>query len=187
MRLEVPSRDPSASCPPDGRAMTAHMEELNMIGIFAKGIAAAALASGAPSMARKAPTIDLLQDPPVQGGAQGTPTGGGPQNPSYFNPQLSLVTDFRINLMDNTPGADKRAFLKEAELALAADVDPHLRAEAYIAIVDEGGTTEVEIEEAFGRYSHLGGGLSAKFGKIAAAVGRVSRNHVDQLNFLDFP
>ncbi|HVL38221.1 MAG TPA: hypothetical protein VM328_02410 [Fimbriimonadaceae bacterium] len=119
-----------------------------------------------------------------------TPQGSaatGAQVGNLSNIQLSLVTDFRAALVDQNPDSEKRAFLKEAELGLAADVDPFLRAEAYIAFVDEDGETAVEVEEAFGRYSNFGKGLSLKFGKIAAAVGRVQRNHVDQLNWLDFP
>lgn len=110
-----------------------------------------------------------------------------PQNKNAFNPQISLVTDFRWNAIDSDPETRKRAYLKEAELGLASDVDPFLRAEAYIAFADEDGETHAEVEEAFGRYNNLGRGLSAKFGKFAAAIGRVQRNHADQLNWLDYP
>lgn len=109
------------------------------------------------------------------------------QNPNSFNPQISLVTDFRALLSHNDKSTDKRADLKEAELALAADVDPFLRAEAYIAFANEDGEPIAEVEEAFGSYRHLGRGLSGKFGKIAAAVGRVQRNHVDALSWMEYP
>src|SRR6185369_9447699 len=59
--------------------------------------------------------------------------------------------------------------------------------ETYIAFANENGETTAEVEEGFARYSHLGKGLSAKFGKIATAIGRIQRNHVDQLNWLDYP
>lgn len=153
-----------------------------MINLLAHGVAAAVIAgSPSPQPPKRLLPVKFMQgtDAPAQ--------GTGRQNPSYFNPQISLVTDFRANVTNDDPTADKRVFLKEAELGIAADVDPYLRGEVYIAIVDEGGTTEVEVEEAFGRYNNLGRGLSAKFGKIAAAIGRVQRNHVDQLNWLDFP
>lgn len=110
-----------------------------------------------------------------------------PQSKNFFNPQISLVTDFRGNLVNSDESERKRWFFKEAELALAADVDPFLRAEVYIAFADEDGDAIAEIEEAFGRYNNLGSGLSAKFGKIAAAIGRVQRNHVDQLNWMEYP
>ena len=116
------------------------------------------------------------------------PTPPTQQSKNAFNPQISLVTDFRFNAVDSDPTVKKRFFMKEAELGFAADVDPFLRAEAYLAFADDGtGKTEAEVEEAFGLYSNLGRGMSAKFGKIAAAIGRVQRNHSDQLNWLDYP
>lgn len=114
---------------------------------------------------------------------------------NVFNPQMSVLTDFRGTLVDNRE--DKAWWLNEVEIGLAADVDPFVRAEAYIGIHqerhEEDGNGEehaeftVEIEEAFGVYNRLGGGWQAKLGKFAAAVGRIQRNHPDQLNWLDYP
>ena len=112
---------------------------------------------------------------------------GAPQSPNSFNPQIAVVTDFRALLSSNDGDDSKRAELKELELALAADVDPFLKAEVYLAVAKEDGESVVEVEEAFGRYTNLGRGLSGKFGKFAAAIGRVQRNHTDQLNSLDYP
>lgn len=153
-----------------------------MIDIVHTAAAAFALVSGMQQDGASVPP----QEP------QAEPVAAQPAQPAQlslnaFNPQISVVTDFRWNAIDDDPGADKRAYLKEAELGLAADVDPFLRAEAYIAFADEDGETVAEVEEAFGTYSKLGRGLSAKFGKIAAAIGRVQRNHADQQNWLDFP
>ncbi|MEQ1821611.1 MAG: hypothetical protein ABL949_03800 [Fimbriimonadaceae bacterium] len=116
--------------------------------------------------------------------ALGRPTQA---NKNSFNPQISLITNFGAVLSDNNPSNDKSAGLREAELGIAADVDPFLKAEAYIAFATEDGKAIAEVEEAFGRYSNLGRGVSAKFGKIAAAIGRVQRNHADQLNYLEYP
>jgi hypothetical protein len=140
---------------------------------FAKSLAAA-LSVAAPAPA------PVPQDPaPTPASTQ--------QNKNFFNPQISLVTDFRWTALDSDNTVRKRAFLKEAELGLAADVDPFLKAEAYISFADEDGETVTDVEEAFARYTNLGPGLSAKVGKIAAAIGRVQRNHADQLNWLDYP
>ena len=112
------------------------------------------------------------------------------QSKSFFNPQISLVTDFRWNAINSDNTMKKRAFLKEAELGFAADVDPFLTAQAYISTEDDGtGTDKMEtnVEEAFAIYSGLGKGLSLRVGKIAAAIGRVQRNHSDALNWMDFP
>lgn len=127
------------------------------------------------------------QDPPETPVAAPQQPAPAPQSKSFFNPQMALVTDFRWTAIDSDKTVRKRGFLKEAELALASDVDPFLRAEAYIAFADEDGDPVAEVEEAFGRYNNLGKGLSAKFGKIAAAIGRVQRNHADQLNWMDYP
>jgi hypothetical protein len=112
------------------------------------------------------------------------------QSKNTFNPQISLVTDVRYDAVQSDPTRTKRFYLNEAELGFAADVDPFLRAEAYIAVGDDGtgtGKMETDVEEAFGVYSNLGKGLSGKFGKFAASIGRVQRNHTDQLNWLDYP
>lgn len=128
----------------------------------------------------------IVQDPPSP--EQVTePSQPAPQLKNAFNPQISLVTDFRYNAINSDKSERKRAFLKEAELGFAADVDPFLKAEAYIAFADEDGESVTEVEEAFGKYTNLGKGLSAKFGKIAGAIGRVQRNHADQLNWMDYP
>lgn len=108
-------------------------------------------------------------------------------NPNTFNPQISLITDFRANVVNSNRTEKKEVDLHEAELGLAADVDPFLRAEAYIAFSKENGDAVAEVEEGFGRYTRLGKGLSAKFGKIAGAIGRIQRNHGDQLAWLDYP
>lgn len=141
--------------------------------------------AAALAMASASSPLKPVQDPPAQDPAPAP--APAQQSKNYFNPQISLVTDFRWTAHDSDNTVRKRAFLKEAELALAADVDPFLKAEAYIAFADENGEAIAEIEEAFGRYTNLGPGLSAKFGKIAAAIGRVQRNHADQLNWLDYP
>lgn len=137
-------------------------------------------------MAAVAMSIASGAQDPTQGDspAQG---GGAVQLGNAFNPQISLVTDSRWNAIDNDSSSNKRVFVKEAEVGLAADVDPYLRAEAYISFADVDGSTEVDAEEVFARYNNLGRGLSLKFGKIAAALGRVQRNHADQLNWMDYP
>lgn len=116
-----------------------------------------------------------------------------PQNPNYFNPQVSVVGDTRYVFEDELDRENERARIEEIELGLAADADPFLRVEAYIAFGEEEeedtGVREpvAELEEVFGRYTNLGAGFQAKAGKLAAAIGRVNRNHKDQLNYLDFP
>ncbi|MBL8060210.1 MAG: hypothetical protein JNK63_05795 [Chthonomonas sp.] len=145
------------------------------------------LAAGAFAAAQQL----IVQDPPAPVEEPPTPTvqAEAPTRSrlSDFNPQISLVSDFRSRFANSQEGGEKLSELKELELGLAADVDPFLRAEAYIAFAREDGENIVEVEEAFATYSRLGRGLTAKFGKIAGAVGRVQRNHADQQNWLDYP
>ncbi|HWP31066.1 MAG TPA: hypothetical protein VNK96_04995 [Fimbriimonadales bacterium] len=115
-----------------------------------------------------------------------------PQNPNYFNPQISVVGDTRYVLQNEIDQENERASIEEIEVGLAADADPFLRVEAYITFGEEEKENgerepEAEIEEVFGWYTNLGAGFQAKAGKLAAAIGRVNRNHKDQLNYLDFP
>ncbi|MFN8140049.1 MAG: hypothetical protein U0R49_09655 [Fimbriimonadales bacterium] len=139
-----------------------------------------------PSVSTLACAIALAQS-----GAQDTKgssepkTEQPPQAPVSSNPGISLVFDFGGDLMDHQ---DRRRYdFREIEFGFDSDVDPHLKAQAFVAVAKEDGETVVEVEEAFGRYGNLGRGLSAKFGKIAAAIGRVQRNHADQFDYLDYP
>jgi|CXWL01.1.fsa_nt_gi hypothetical protein len=114
------------------------------------------------------------------------PSQDAKQSPSYFNPQMAIVGNF-VGTLDDTSGEPKKFDFREIEFGFAADADPHLKVEAYIAFAKEDGETIVEVEEAFGRYANMGHGISLKVGKIAAAIGRVQRNHSDQLNYLNYP
>lgn len=108
-----------------------------------------------------------------------------PQAPVSSNPGISLVFNLGGDLMDAKE--ERRFDFREIEFGFDSDVDPHLKAQAFVSVGKENGETVVDVEEAFGRYGNFGHGLSAKFGKIAAAIGRIQRNHTDQLEFLDYP
>lgn len=135
-------------------------------------------AAVAASAAISSPGIDA-QDPAATNNT-------GKQNPSYFNPQISVVGDFAGRLRDKSGEARKWDF-REIEIGIAADADPFLKVEAYLAFAKEDGEIVTDVEEAFGRYDRLGNNLSAKFGKFKAAVGRVQRNHGHAFNFLELP
>lgn len=108
------------------------------------------------------------------------------QNPNFFNPQIAIIGDFAATLRDNS-GEKRHADFREIEFGFAGDVDPFLRVQAFASLAKEDGETKFEAEEIFGEYTRLGKGFSAKFGKIAAAIGRVQRNHADQLEYNDYP
>jgi hypothetical protein len=132
------------------------------------------------------PALTLFPKTLVAAAAMAQGQGGTTAGANQFNPQISIVGDF-VSVLDHTVRDERTTDFREIEFGFAAEADPFLRVEAYIALANEGGETVTEIEEAFGRYSRLGRGLSAKVGKIAAAIGRVQRNHADQLGYLDYP
>lgn len=165
----------------EGIPMLHEIGSLTVAALAAQNLVGAPSASIEPGTlsAPAAKSISLpVQDP--------TPNSTAPRDLNRFNPQISIVGDFVARLDDNT-GERRRADFREIEFGFAADADPFLRVEAYIGIENEDGETEVKVEEAFGKYNRLSPGLSAKFGKFAAAVGRVQRNHGDQLDYLDYP
>ena len=145
-----------------------------------KALALAALNYGAPAASPVSRLQDAKQDAPAPS-AQGQRV-----NPSYFNPQLAIVGDF-AGVLNDSSGAKRHFDFREIELGFAGDVDPFLRAQMFLAVAKEDGETKLEVEEAFGQYSRLGKGFSAKFGKFAAAIGRIQRNHIDQLDYNDLP
>jgi hypothetical protein len=153
--------------------------------MFTGLISHAALAIAAAKGVVNAPDLTGKQDT-----KQGEPTvaGQGPRvNPSYFNPQMAIVGSFAAELRDHD-GKKAGADFREIEFGFAGDVDPFLKVVAIASLSkDENGDSVFELEEGFGQYTRLGKGFTAKIGKIAAAIGRVQRNHTDQLDYLDFP
>lgn len=151
------------------------------------GLIAILLLLSGPALAAKIQMARLLTIPSSQA-----------QNPNVFNPQIAVVGDFQARVADTGPEPQRRALVRELELGIAADVDPFARAEVYIAIENEIGHDEeatlseahgsvVDIEEAFLTFHSLGSGFSGKIGKLAGAIGRLNRNHRDQLEFTEYP
>lgn len=126
----------------------------------------------------------VQQAPPYQvNGREQTPQSG---SGNAFNPKIGLVTDTRA-VFKGRSKEEETTDLREAEFSFMADVDPFLTAEAFIAVANEDGDTEVDVEEAFGTYTNLGKGLSGRFGKFKAAVGRANRQHTHALAYMDNP
>lgn len=139
------------------------------------------------AIASHSQTSPLPDKPVAQQDEPPTTSTPAPSNPNTFNPQLSLILDFRSPLFDSDHSQPRKSLLNEAEIGLAADIDPFLRGYAFLSFHKENGNDVASAEEAYAQYTNLGHGFTAKFGRIAAAIGRVGRNHVDQLNFLDYP
>lgn len=127
--------------------------------------------------------------------AQAQETGSG------FNPKISLIlqgsyADFSSDAEAAIPGfllGPETEFrsdgfsLGESELAIEANVDNRFRGWATIAFEDEGGDTEVAVEEAYLETLSLPAGFGIKFGRFFSDIGYHNRQHAHAWDFADAP
>lgn len=117
-------------------------------------------------------------EPAAQAGA--VPGGSNP-----LNPNVSVIGWFQGQAGDRTDEPGSSAFeLREAELALQANVDPYSRADFFIAFSPEEG---VDLEEGYLTLLSLPAGLSAKAGKFRHNFGKFNRTHPPETPFADRP
>jgi hypothetical protein len=97
--------------------------------------------------------------------------GGNPLARLMLLPDVSAIASAAASWEDatNTP----RFAFEELELALQSVVDPHVRADIFVAFSDEG----AEIEEAFVTTLGLPLGLQLRAGKLFAPFGRTNQQH----------
>jgi hypothetical protein len=102
---------------------------------------------------------------------------------SIANPAISVIGRFQ-GMAGNDPALPATAFeLSEAELAVQAAVDPHSRAEFFLAAGPEG----LDVEEGYLTWLALPGGGQARFGKFRADLGKFNRTHPPETPFADRP
>lgn len=77
--------------------------------------------------------------------------------------------------------------IDETELNFSASVDDKFRGSATIALVEEGGSTEVEIEEVYVETTSLPYGLQAKAGRFFSELGYLNSHHSHADDFADRP
>lgn len=78
--------------------------------------------------------------------------------------------------------------LQQAELSLAAAIDPYLRGESHmVALIDPDGETIFELEEAFLTTQQLPWDLQVKAGQFLTEFGRVNQQHSHQWDWQDQP
>lgn len=77
--------------------------------------------------------------------------------------------------------------INETELNFSANVDDLFRGSATIALVEEGGGTEVEIEEVYVETTSLPYGLQAKAGRFFSELGYLNSHHSHADDFTDRP
>ena len=77
--------------------------------------------------------------------------------------------------------------IDETELNFSASVDNMFRGSATVALVEEGGSTEVEIEEVYVETMALPHGLNAKAGRFFQELGYLNSHHSHSDDFADRP
>lgn len=122
------------------------------------------------------------------------------QHPKSFNPKISLIlqstyanysekeTEIGGLLLGPETELRPEGFsISETELAFEANVDDLFRGWSTIAIHEEEGETEVELEEIYGETLSLPGGTAIKFGRFFSEIGYQNRQHVHAWEFVDAP
>lgn len=102
---------------------------------------------------------------------------------SLTNPAISVIGWFQA-IGGNDPALPPEAFaLPEAELAFQAAVDPHSRADFFLAATPDG----LDLEEGYLTWLALPGGGQARFGRFRADLGKFNRTHPGETPFADRP
>ena len=101
------------------------------------------------------------------------------KSPSILNPSIGMSIDTTFEHNDDNDGEFR---LRTVELGLAADIDPHARAYAFITGTEEAG---IEIEEAAVQTTSLPFNLTA--GRFFADFGRLAQFHQHELPFVNRP
>ncbi|MDF7809403.1 hypothetical protein P4E94_18310 [Pontiellaceae bacterium B12219] len=157
-----------------------------------------------------APKTPNINDPSTMESLENTEffgnTTGGLQ---AFNPAISAIIDMLYyhedsdeslsHMKEEMPGFASHAHgedehdhdhgyengfnLGELELAFAAEVDNYFRAQAIIALFEDG----AEIEEAWAETTGLPWGLQAKAGKFKSNFGYINAKHKHEWEFADQP
>lgn len=97
---------------------------------------------------------------------------------------LDLVSDFGI---ENPPVDSGRLRVRSFEIAAYAPVDPLFDALVNVAGHDEGGTTEIELHEAYISSTRLIPGTRFKAGQFFLGVGRLNQFHSHDWPFTSAP
>lgn len=154
--------------------------------IFLSAMAAAALgqtsAPPTPTPTPPAPPPEVTPEPgPTPPPAPAAPAPS--QNPTYFNPAVSVIGNFLAvgghNPVENLPNFN----LRESELGLQAIVDPYARADFFISF----GESDVSVEEGFVTLTSLPAQFLAKVGRVRVSFGKINTLHLHVLPWADEP
>lgn len=99
------------------------------------------------------------------------------RNLNDFNPEVSVTGDVRF--LGHSPGPQRNNVdLREFTVQLQAPLDPFSNAKLAFAMGEEGG---VSLEEAYGYWTGLPGGLRVDAGRFRQQIGELNRWHLHAL------
>lgn len=105
-------------------------------------------------------------------------------------PDISLIGSFSAAYFRDDPGDDlgenpsRTGFnLQSIELGFQSIIDPYIRGDVFILFKED----EVEVEDATVTTLNLPLNLQVRAGKMLARFGRQNTQHLEQLNFVDYP
>ncbi len=130
-------------------------------------------------------TEDLGPEPPSASEAPQEATAQASGQQPDLNPNISLILLGGGQLGGAQNSSTKNTFfVQEAELNIAAPVDPSTHLEATFAAHHN---ESPELEEAFIRYMGLTGGLQLRAGKMRQELGALNSTHTHALPQIDCP
>ncbi len=123
------------------------------------------------------------------------------EKPNDFNPSMGVVlvgtaTDFSPDddftvpgyMVDEEAGPGENGFsIGESELNVRANIDDRFFGNLTLAIADEDGATEVELEEAWFETLTLSHGLQLRGGRFFSGIGYRNQFHRHADDFVDRP
>jgi hypothetical protein len=126
----------------------------------------------------------------------------GGSSPSAFNPAISVVLQGSYNAYSRNPedlvlagfappegaGLPNEGFsLGESELNLSANIDPMFYGSLTVSLEDDGGSTDLNVEEAFIETLALPWGTKVKAGRMYPVLGYLNEIHPHADAFVDRP
>jgi hypothetical protein len=111
------------------------------------------------------------------------------QRLNAFNPRLTVIPDFigRAAAKSNELDEDDRFSLRELELDLRAAVDPYANGVAIIALEEEDGEYEIDVEEAYVTLETLPWNFRLKVGRYRVGFGNINKLHTHDLPWTQRP
>ncbi|MCU0971590.1 MAG: TonB-dependent receptor [Gammaproteobacteria bacterium] len=148
-----------------------------------------------------APTV-ATSLPPATATASAAPAPAARPTSSAFNPAISLILEGTAASYGRDPEEwrlpgfatgghagppAKGLSIGHTELVVSANVDDWFYGQVTLAVHDDEGTTEIDLEEAFVDTLSLPAGLGLRLGRFLPQVGYLNTHHPHAWDFVDAP